>query len=146
MISNTSTCYGLKIVLAGFSVFAAYAAYAQTSSTPTVIASQPPIRVLDDGKRLFDTHCSYCHGAGAGRGGTAALERRLGKNRALLENRDDLNGIYVESVVRNGLNAMIPFRRTEINDRELQLIIDWLGRPRSTVGPTAYKKELGFKS
>jgi mono/diheme cytochrome c family protein len=98
---------------------------------------------LAESKKLYEAHCSFCHGAGPARGGTAALERRLGKDRALLENRQDLDRTYVQYVVRNGLNAMIPFRRTEINDQELSFILDWLGRPHMAAAPAATTAPTG---
>lgn len=83
-----------------------------------------------EGRQLYGVHCIYCHGAGPGRAGTTALARRVGKDRAVLEARDDLDRAYVQYVVRHGLNAMLPLRRTELTDAELGRIVDWLQRPR----------------
>lgn len=92
------------------------------------LAQEP--RDLSEGERLYRAHCVHCHAAAPGRPGTAALERRLGKERSVLESRADLPPPYVAHVVRFGMGAMIPFRRTEISDRELGAITDWLARPR----------------
>lgn len=95
------------------------------------LAQEPQgARDLPDGQRLYQAHCSYCHAVGPGRPGTAALERRLGKERSVLESRTDLPAPYVAHVVRFGMGAMIPFRRTEIGERELEAISAWLARPR----------------
>lgn len=92
---------------------------------------------LPDGGQLYQARCSYCHAAGPVRPGTAALERRLGKERSVLESRSDLPAPYVAHVVRFGMGAMIPFRRTEISDRELEAITAWLARPRQAEAPAA---------
>ena len=89
-----------------------------------------------DGRKLYSVHCIYCHGAGPGRAGTAALARRVGKDRSVLEARDNLDRAYVQYVVRHGLNAMLPLRRTELTDAELGRIIDWLQRPRVSQAAT----------
>lgn len=88
-----------------------------------------------EGRQLYGVHCVYCHGAGPGRAGTAALARRMGQDRSLLEARVDLDRAYVQYVVRHGLNAMLPLRRTELTDAELGHVIDWLQRPRATQAP-----------
>jgi mono/diheme cytochrome c family protein len=53
------------------------------------------------GRALFQAHCSKCHAEG----GTGAfmLGRRLGKEKALLEDRRDLDPAYVRHVVRHGV-------------------------------------------
>jgi len=102
---------------------------------PTAPAAAPVAENLTpaqaEGRQLYGVHCIYCHGAGPGRAGTVALARRVGKDRAVLEARDDLDRAYVQYVVRHGLNAMLPLRRTELTDAELGRIVDWLQRPRA---------------
>jgi mono/diheme cytochrome c family protein len=113
---------------------------------PQVAADAPAAPVdpsLADGRRLFQAHCSHCHSATPGRPGTAALERRAGKERSVLEDRTDLQPAYVDAVVRFGMNAMIPFRRTEISDSELQAIARWLARPRAAQASGAALPQWG---
>lgn len=110
---------------------------ALAAAVPVLAAQEaaPLSAAQADGQRLYGQHCVYCHGAGPGRAGTAALARRMGPERAVLDSRADLDRAYVSYVVRHGLNAMLPLRRTELNDAELGHIVDWLQRPRAL--PTA---------
>lgn len=108
---------------------------ASLSSAPVALAQDA--RELPEGGRLYQAHCSYCHAAAPGRPGTAALARRLGKERSVLESRTDLQPAYVAHVVRFGMGAMIPLRRTEVGDRELEAITAWLARPRAAEAPAA---------
>lgn len=84
--------------------------------------------VAADGPALFLARCGICHLQGGT--GTFMLGRRLGKQRALLAERTDLQIAYVEAVVRNGLNAMPAFTRVEITDQELEAVAEYLARGR----------------
>lgn len=84
--------------------------------------------VAADGPALFLARCGICHLPGGT--GTFMLGRRLGKQRALLAERTDLQIAYVEAVVRNGLNAMPAFTRVEITDQELEAVAEYLARGR----------------
>ncbi|HWW63835.1 MAG TPA: cytochrome c [Sphingomonadaceae bacterium] len=76
------------------------------------------------GAALFQARCGYCHLAGGT--GTMMLERRLGKDDALLVKRTDLNAAYVKMVVRNGLNSMPALTRVEVPDDQLDRIAAYL--------------------
>lgn len=80
------------------------------------------------GKAIFDTHCSHCHNPGYEYPGTHQLAVTRGENMAVLEERDNLTADYVKYIVRNGLNAMPPFKPTNITDRELDALADYLGK------------------
>ncbi len=80
----------------------------------------------DTGERAFHARCGYCHEAGGT--GTMMLERRLGKDRALLADRTDLKGAYVQVVVRRGLKSMPAISRVEVTDAELARIAAFLSR------------------
>jgi mono/diheme cytochrome c family protein len=84
---------------------------------------------LDQGNKLFHARCGYCHLAGGT--GTIMLGRRLGKDRALLEQRTDLSADYVKKITRVGINGMPPHTRIEVPDSELDLIATYLTRPAS---------------
>ena len=94
-------------------------------------ASQPSAdesaQKLDEGKKLFHARCGYCHLAGGT--GTIMLGRRLGKDRALLEERTDLTVEYVKKITRVGINGMPPHTRIEVPDSELDLIAAYIARP-----------------
>lgn len=84
---------------------------------------------VEEGNKLFHARCGYCHLAGGT--GTIMLGRRLGKDRALLENRTDLSAEYVKRITRVGINGMPPHTRIEVPDGELHLIAIYLTRPAS---------------
>jgi mono/diheme cytochrome c family protein len=88
---------------------------------------------LDEGNKLFHARCGYCHLAGGT--GTIMLERRLGKDRALLGERTDLTGDYVKKITRVGINGMPPHTRIEVPDGELDLIAAYIARPASARTP-----------
>ncbi len=84
---------------------------------------------LEEGNELFHARCGYCHLAGGT--GTIMLGRRLGKDRALLEQRTDLTADYVKKITRVGINGMPPHTRIEVPDSELDLIAAYIARPAS---------------
>lgn len=81
-----------------------------------------------DGRELFLRKCGMCHLQGGT--GTFMLARRLGAERALLEQRNDLPAPYVRQVVRGGLLNMPRFSRVELPDAELAAVAAYLERPR----------------
>jgi mono/diheme cytochrome c family protein len=76
------------------------------------------------GRELFAHRCGMCHSEGGT--GTFTLERRLGRERALLEGRADLQPGYVRYVVRWGLVNMPRISRVELSDTELDAVIAYL--------------------
>ena len=75
---------------------------------------------------VFRARCQYCHfDMGMG---TLTLIKRTGPDQALLANRADLNGEYIRTVVRHGLNAMPSETRAEVSDPELDAIVRYLTR------------------
>jgi (+)-pinoresinol hydroxylase len=80
-----------------------------------------------DGKAVFDKWCAPCHGDGPGKPGTAALEALYkGVKPALLEERTDLVPDLTKAFVRTGVSIMPFFRKTEISDRELDALAEYL--------------------
>ena len=80
----------------------------------------------DPGRALFLERCGKCHLDGGT--GTFMLGRRLGKDKALLEDRADLNPGYVRRVVRHGVNSMPWFTPVELPEAELDAIAAYLTR------------------
>jgi mono/diheme cytochrome c family protein len=77
----------------------------------------------------YQKFCSACHGPGAGRPGTMALQAKYkGAEPALLDQRTDLTPELVKTYVRNGISVMPFFRKTEISDADLDLIALYLTR------------------
>jgi mono/diheme cytochrome c family protein len=83
-----------------------------------------------EGEDLFLHKCGICHLAG--KTGAQMLERRLGKDLALLHERKDLAGAYIGTAVRQGLAGMPPLTRVELPDAELDSIVRYLTRSRSS--------------
>jgi mono/diheme cytochrome c family protein len=101
---------------------------AAAAATPT-----DPVQALGHG--VFVRECSSCHGAGHGnpgferKPGTDALFYKYkGELPALLEKRTDLTPETVALFVRQGITLMAPFRKTEINDKELAALGAYLSR------------------
>lgn len=80
------------------------------------------------GQAVFDRHCVHCHGADREAAGTLQLARRLGADRALLTEREELTPAYIQAVVRNGLKAMPPFPPSDLDDAELEALSELLTR------------------
>lgn len=91
---------------------------------------QPGLAADDrlDGRELYLRKCGMCHLQGGT--GTFMLGRRLGPDRALLEQRTDLPAVYVRQVVRAGLLNMPRFSRVELPEAELKAVANYLERPR----------------
>lgn len=81
------------------------------------------------GVGLFQEKCGMCHRSGGM--GAGILGRRMSAELALLENRDDLQGPYIETVVRNGFGIMFPISRGEVSDKQLQTIVSYLAEKES---------------
>jgi len=96
-----------------------------TSATPRT-AFEKAADASAPGAETFRMECAMCH-----RGfstGVLMLERRLGKEYAILEERKDLNPDYIRAVVRNGLINMPAFSKVELTDEELDEIAAYLAR------------------
>jgi (+)-pinoresinol hydroxylase len=77
----------------------------------------------------FQEYCSACHGKGIDKPGTLALQAKYkGEKPAMLEERTDLSTQLVKLYVRNGITVMPFFRKTEINDADLDAIAAYLTR------------------
>jgi mono/diheme cytochrome c family protein len=105
------------------------AALALIVATSHAFAADPALTGRQEqGRKLYNATCVYCHGPNVW--GTYTLGRRLGSDKALLEQRTDLVAPYVKIVIRAGLGSMPAFRRTELSDSEADAIVDYLTRPR----------------
>lgn len=79
------------------------------------------------GKEIYDRWCLPCHGANMP--GTNALESLYkGSLPAELTKRDDLVPEVVEFYVREGKHSMPFFRKTEINDEDLENLKAYLSK------------------
>ena len=102
------------IVLLGV---AAGSAYAQSARAPK------------EGQQVFDRWCAPCHGRAAHLPGTSSLTLKYkGRMPGALEDRRDLTRVAVKTFVRQGSFAMAPFRKTEIDDSQLESLATYLAR------------------
>jgi mono/diheme cytochrome c family protein len=108
-MTRLSTSVGFALLFAGTSAFA---------------ADEPP------GKTIFDHKCAVCHAADPGHSGTQRLAQARGDDRAVLEQRTDLQPDYIRMVVRNGLIEMPPWRPVEIDDTALAQLVQYLTHGR----------------
>ncbi len=103
-------------------------------ASPAVF-SQDRSAQIAEGKRLFEYWCATCHGPGIGNNGSqylpgeAALRAKYkGAVPGLLHERTDLTAEVVKTWVRQGITIMPFFRKTEINDAQLDAIAAYLTR------------------
>ena len=75
---------------------------------------------------VWTMHCEGCHRPDAQGPGPLMLGHRFGESRADIASNPDLDPTYLKQVVRSGFLEMAPFRNTEISDRELDALIDFL--------------------
>lgn len=91
-----------------------------------VLAADTSTR-LSLGKEVFDRKCTACHGEGPDKSGTVALAVRDGASQSpLIEKRTNLSREVIVYFVRNGVSVMPPYRKTELSDRELDQLVDYL--------------------
>ncbi|MEO0032751.1 MAG: hypothetical protein RIS94_2509 [Pseudomonadota bacterium] len=77
---------------------------------------------------LFVEKCAMCHRQMGM--GTVILSRRMPATQAMLEQRTDLTGDYVRTVVRTGMGNMPRISRGEVSDRQLDTIVGYLTERR----------------
>jgi mono/diheme cytochrome c family protein len=81
------------------------------------------------GQEVFRYWCQACHGQGADKPGTVALQVKYkGQLPAALEERRDLTQPLIKQVVRRGVSIMPFFRKTEISDADLQALAAYLAQ------------------
>ena len=97
-------------------------------------AAQSPEQV-ERGRASYEYWCAPCHGPGIGNNGaqhlpgTDALRVKYrGALPALLTERTDMAPDLVKTYVRQGITVMPFFRKTEIDDTELEAIAAYLTR------------------
>jgi (+)-pinoresinol hydroxylase len=94
-----------------------------TLAGATALAAEPVT-----GQGVYNKWCAPCHDAGPFHGGTAGLANKYkgtSETPVLLE-RTNLTPDFIAATVRTGVNAMPPFRRTEISEPELKALAQYL--------------------
>jgi len=81
------------------------------------------------GEAVYQRWCSHCHSAGRGNPGTDSLRVKYADRiPAVLLDRTDLNAAAVATFVRQGVQSMPPFRKTEITDAELAALAAYVAK------------------
>jgi (+)-pinoresinol hydroxylase len=82
-----------------------------------------------NGQVVYEKWCAPCHAAGPGHPGTQSLQLKYGgKTPAVLLERTDLAPDAVKVFVRQGILMMAPFRKTEIDDKELDALAAFVAK------------------
>jgi (+)-pinoresinol hydroxylase len=98
-----------------------------TVAAAVAVADEPSLTPQQQqGKRLYDHICVYCHSPGVW--GTNRLSKRMDKEHAVLENRTDLAAGAIETIVRTGVGSMPPLRKSELSDADVSAIAAYLTR------------------
>jgi mono/diheme cytochrome c family protein len=93
--------------------------------------SESPPTELPNGRAVYGKWCAPCHDPGIQHPGTHALMSKYpGSPRAsgIITEWKDLTPQYVRFMVRHGISVMPHFRKTEINDSELDALAKYLSR------------------
>ncbi len=113
----------LAALLASVPALAQTGAAAVPATAPAASPAADTV-TADSGQALFESRCALCHrGSGPG---VFMLERRVGKEQAILEERSNLTAEYLRAVVRNGIGSMPRFSRGELTDAELEQLSRYL--------------------
>jgi cytochrome c5 len=100
---------------------------AVTLAADAASAAEPALTPQQQqGKRLYDHICVYCHSPGVW--GTNRLSKRMDKEHAVLENRTDLSAGAIQTIVRTGIGSMPPLRKSELSDADVSAIAAYLTR------------------
>lgn len=115
------------VCLGALGLRAAGYARAQGGAVPAPVISTASASTaqLTDGSKVYARWCVECHNA-RGFATVKLRERYQDSEPAILTERKDLNADLVKYVVRNGISFMPSFRKTEITDRELAALSNYL--------------------
>jgi len=98
---------------------------AAQAQAPVAQAATPAS--IEAGRQLYQRWCLSCHAAGPGHPGTTALDALYkGAVPSVLEQGTSLDATAIAYFVRNGRSTMPTFRKSEIDDRELDDIAAYL--------------------
>jgi len=101
-------------------------AWLQAAAAESSLAAESPPGA-DSGEALYAKHCAPCHAPGPNHPGTQALALKYGdKQPAVLLERTNLPPNFIRSAVRKGINAMPPYRLTEISQEELEALVTFI--------------------
>ena len=97
------------------------------------VATAASAQDLQRGHDQFARWCAPCHAPltefHPQLAGTSALQKKYnGSVPAALEQRTDLPAAQLAFFIRHGVNAMPPFRKTEISDADINAIAAYLAR------------------
>ena len=97
-------------------------------ASSALIADETP--TLAGAERTWAFYCEGCHAAGIEEHpGTLRLSYTRSPELAAIKGRQDLTPEYLRQVVRMGYREMVGFRKTEISDSQLEVLIRFIRNP-----------------
>lgn len=79
------------------------------------------------GQVVYEHWCAPCHAPGMEHPGTMALQTKYkGKIPAVLLDRTDITPAFIKYYVRHGVSIMPFFRKTEISDKQLDALANYM--------------------
>lgn len=85
---------------------------------------------INRGKDIYNRWCVTCHGKNMPATDALGILYKDTEISAILDERTDLTPEFIEFYVRNGKHSMPFFRKTEINDKQLKDLLNYLTRDR----------------
>lgn len=83
------------------------------------------------GQEVFNRNCAACHADGIKFPGTVALAAKYkGSPPAALEDRKDLTSEMIRYFVRNGVSIMPGWRKSQMTDKELDELANYLTKKK----------------
>lgn len=101
--------------------------------TDALTAERPLSAEAARGKMIYEERCVHCHQKQFWAGNR--IRQRMGDQYAPLDQRTDLNAAYIHQALRRGVGSMIPYRRTELSDAEIDALAAYLTRRSSGKAP-----------
>ena len=122
----------IAVGLAGTNASAQKVTYPTPAWNRTTAADQNHGSLTERGAAVFNNWCSICHSRDLRNApGTRSLQYKYqGKLPAALQDRQDLTAASVKFYVRKGVATMPFFRKTEINDADLDALAAYLSRAK----------------
>lgn len=100
-----------------------------TASLPAEGTAQSLSAEAAHGKMIYEARCIHCHQKQFWAG--QRIRDRMGDNYVPLDQRTDLNAAYIHQALRWGVGSMLPYRKTELSDADIDALAAYLTRPKT---------------
>lgn len=92
----------------------------------SVFASNASSEDIKEGERLYNYWCVHCHGVGMPGTNALSVLYKGTDTPSLVDKRTDLDYDLVSYFVRYGKHSMPFFRKTELTDKQIEFIADYI--------------------